>query len=418
MKLTILQRKVHRLGGTQRYAYDILRGLVAAGDSVQLIHQSPMDSLPGVQSQRLFTPLHGLPALLHFLWKSWRVVRRQREKATGPLPEPSDPTWTPTAGPRLPPAFSRPLVFSLDRTLGHDVLRLGGGCHAAWLEACEGWHNGRPPWRRPLQLRNRLLLALERQQMTAAQHAHLMTVSQHMRLELLRFYPNLSPERVHVLPNGVDLERFRAAQAPTHREEMRQALKLDPNRFVLLYVGTGAHRKGLDRVLHAFRLLLEREPEAPPPYLLLVGGDVEAGLKKARLAGSLLPALYQHIGWMPRVDDIQKLYAAADLLLLPARYEPFGNVCLEAMAMGTPALTTTCNGVAELYPEESQHLLLDHSLPELLLIERLVEKLRWLRSPLHRAPHIRKAIETAEAHGLEAHIGALRGLLQRIAAGA
>lgn len=401
MRLTVLQRKVHRLGGTQRYAYDILRGLVAAGDQVQLIHQSPVDPLPGVALRRLSTPLHGLPALLHFLATSQPVVRRLQ---TGSAES------SPNALPEAPP-----LVLSLDRTLAHDVLRLGGGCHAAWLEASEGWQNGHPPWRRPLQLRNRVLLSLERHQMAATDHTHMITVSRHMRSELLRFYPHLSPERVHVLPNGVDLTRFRAALAPTHRESLRQALQLDPNRFVLLYVGTGAHRKGLDRVLLAFRRLLELAPDAPPPYLLLVGGDVEVALKKARLEGILRPPHHQHLGWMPRVDDIQKFYAAADLLLLPARYEPFGNVCLEAMAMGTPALTTTCNGVAELYPEDSQHLLQDSSLPDPLLIEGLVEKLRWLRSPLHRAPHIRLAIQTAEAHGLDAHIAALRGLLQHIA---
>jgi UDP-glucose:(heptosyl)LPS alpha-1,3-glucosyltransferase len=53
------------------------------------------------------------------------------------------------------------------------------------------------------------------------------------------------------------------------------------------------------------------------------------------------------------VQDISTWYAAADLLLLPTVYDPFANVCLEALACGVPVVTSAANGAAEILTEET-----------------------------------------------------------------
>lgn len=401
MTWLIVQRKVNRLGGTERYAWDILRTLMAYGEPVELLHQAPIEPIPDLKTTQLSTRLHGLPALVHFMFRARTHVKRRKLRQFSGLPL---------------------KVLSLDRTLEQEALRLGGGCHWAWLEACEGWVKGRPPWKRPLQLRNRLLLWWERKVMRSPK-LHLLTVSHHMRQELRQYYPHLPEAHIHVLPNGVDLQRFSVERAPEWRAVLRRNLDLTSERFVLLFVGTGAHRKGLDRVLRAFQLLLEAPPlpgirpeDRPAPFLLLVGGDVQAGLATYRQTYAPPPSFYHALRWLPRTDDIQMFYAAADLLLLPARYEPFGNVCLESMAMGTPAITTRCNGVSELYSDALEHLLLEAELPEERMVERLVEKLRWLESPLHRAKVTGACLSVAQANRLEVHVDRLSRLLRMIAA--
>ena len=59
------------------------------------------------------------------------------------------------------------------------------------------------------------------------------------------------------------------------------------------------------------------------------------------------------VAWLGPRPDIERWYAAADALVLPTRYEPFGNVHLEALASGLPVVTTTCAGGAEVVGPDS-----------------------------------------------------------------
>jgi len=57
--------------------------------------------------------------------------------------------------------------------------------------------------------------------------------------------------------------------------------------------------------------------------------------------------LQASVTWIAPRPDVERLYAAADAVALPARYEPFGNVHLEALASGVPVLTSSTAGGAE-----------------------------------------------------------------------
>ncbi len=134
-------------------------------------------------------------------------------------------------------------------------------------------------------------------------------VSSSTQRELRRFYR----QRVDaVIPNGVDTELF----SPGDREEARSRLGLDDERYAL-FVGRFEHRKGADLVPEACRqagfTLLVAGPSAPPGAVAL---------------GTLAPAELVHA------------YRAADCVLFPTRYEACSFVVLEAMACGTPLITT------------------------------------------------------------------------------
>jgi UDP-glucose:(heptosyl)LPS alpha-1,3-glucosyltransferase len=133
-------------------------------------------------------------------------------------------------------------------------------------------------------------------------------------------------ERVEVVYNGVDLSRFRPDAAI--RAATRSALGAAGP--VALFLGTGFRRKGLDVAIEAL----------PPGWTLWVAGKDRPW--------SAPP----NVRFLGPARDPERLLQAADVMLLPTRYDPFANACLEALACGIPALTTPDNGAAEILPHE------------------------------------------------------------------
>jgi UDP-glucose:(heptosyl)LPS alpha-1,3-glucosyltransferase len=150
--------------------------------------------------------------------------------------------------------------------------------------------------------------------------------------------------RLTVVYNGVDLVRFH----PEHRTRERAAARAEAGvpvgAWVALFTGSGFERKGLDTALRGLALLGDGASR-----LLVVGkGDTRPYRRLAERLG-----LGERVRWLGPRPDVERWYAAADVLVLPTRYEPFGNVHLEALASGLPVVTTTAAGGAEAVDSES-----------------------------------------------------------------
>jgi len=112
--------------------------------------------------------------------------------------------------------------------------------------------------------------------------------------------------------------------------------------LVWLFAGSGFERKGLDTALRALALSTQSNTQ-----LWIAGADRPA--RWQRVARSLgVEARVRFLGFR---RDMRTLYAAADALLLPTRYDACANSCLEAAAAGIPVLTSTANGAAELFTD-------------------------------------------------------------------
>ena len=122
---------------------------------------------------------------------------------------------------------------------------------------------------------------------------------------------------------------------------------------VVLFLGTGYARKGLDLLIDAFPALLAREPRA---RLLVVGYDSARASFEQRA---------RELGIAGRVTfsggraDPEAWYTAADLYALPTRYDPAAYTTLEALASGLPVITSTTNGAGELIEPRVQGSLVD-----------------------------------------------------------
>jgi len=199
--------------------------------------------------------------------------------------------------------------------------------------------------RRPDELEPLLRLAEERR---IARAADRLVAANPVERAHLRWHYGADPERVSVIPCGVDLDLFH----PRDPREARARLGLRAER-ILLYVGRLVPIKGVETLLRALALLRADGLGATALRVLVVGGGIEerwAQDGEPRRLRALARELgvegwVEFLGARPQ-DVLPDYYAAADLCLVPSLYESFGMVALEAMACGVPVIGSRVDGLA------------------------------------------------------------------------
>jgi UDP-glucose:(heptosyl)LPS alpha-1,3-glucosyltransferase len=304
VKLGIVCRPFSFHGGVETATAGLLAGLARHGHEVTLISTRRQPEVPGIRVRRLRMPPG--PAALRLV--AFALLARRAIRTGG-----------------------YDLVQSHERTLLQDIYRAGEGTHAGYLAAMDGSRSRVGSY-------HRIVKALEHRVFSAACTRHVVAISEQGRQEIARLY-GTADDRLSVVYNGVDLERFHPGVRERWRASQRERLGLPGDGWVVLFVGSGFARKGLDTLIAGLAGLAE------PDAWLLVAGKGEAGPYR-RLAEQA--GVAERVRWLGPEPEVERLYAAADILALPARYEPFGNVHLEALACGLPVLTSRRAGGAEL----------------------------------------------------------------------
>jgi glycosyltransferase involved in cell wall biosynthesis len=168
----------------------------------------------------------------------------------------------------------------------------------------------------------------------------------------------LSPQKIVVIPNGVDWERF-ANAAPADLA----SLGIPADSRVLLFVGRLDPQKGIRALLESMRDMLSRK-NLEGAHLLIVGegplrGEIERFIRDEQLAGCV------HL--LGRRNDVPALMRASNCLVLPSLWEGMPNVVLEAMAAGLPIVATAVEGTTELIRNGETGLLVPAGNGEALL---------------------------------------------------
>jgi len=222
-------------------------------------------------------------------------------------------------------------------------------CHAGVLEATRSLAPRGAPLPRRLNTGLTRLLALgaERWCYRPGRLRVLHAVSRGVAGELARHYPGVE---VEVVPNGVDTRRF--APDPHVRGEIRASLDTPEQAMVALFVGGDWDRKRLGLAIEG----VARARKGGVDVRLWVVGDGDRG-RFERQAQSV--GLADTVVFLGRREDVAGFYQAADLLLLPSRYETFSLVAHEAAASGIPVLASPVGGVVDLVGADEAGMLLD-----------------------------------------------------------
>ena len=178
-------------------------------------------------------------------------------------------------------------------------------------------------------------------------------------------------DRVHYVPHGVDLERFRPA-AGDERERLRARLGWPASRPVVLFVGRLSLEKGVADLMDAWRLA-----DRADALLALVGPDMTGhpwdagGPARAFVAAHGLEGSVRFDG---ATADPAPFYRAADVFVQPSHFEALGNTAIEAMASGLPVVTSGVGGLADFCEDDVTALVHEPRSPESLAaaIERML----------------------------------------------
>jgi glycosyltransferase involved in cell wall biosynthesis len=257
----------------------------------------------------------------------------------------------------------------------------------------------------PQYLPNRAAYAYARASMWAAARRsdRILTVSEASKRDILHFF-NVKPEKIVVVYNAID-EHFSTTPSEEQVARIRERYQLD-HKFVL-YVGNIKPHKNLVRLIEAFDELRQGDLE---DLKLLIIGDQISRLPALRRAVHR-HKLHKQVRFLGYVGDDQLaiLYRLASVFVFPSLYEGFGLPPLEAMASGTPVVTSNVSSLPEVVGDAAV-------LVNPYDVDAIVDGLRRvLTDPVLAADMSRKGIERAREFSWERSVAKTWAVYQTIA---
>jgi UDP-glucose:(heptosyl)LPS alpha-1,3-glucosyltransferase len=316
VKIALIRQRYNPYGGAERFVERALDALARDGAQITLITRS-WEGAPREGFQQIICD----PPYARLL--GGRLVRDQRFAR---------------AAQAVMGAGGFDIVQSHERIPGCMIFRAGDGVHAAWLD-----HRARciGPLQRLMQRwspYHRYLLGAEK---TMFAHPALQAVicnSLMVANEIERYY-GVAREKLQVIYNGVDTDRFHPGLAAEHRRSMRSGNGVPDEAPLLLFVGSGFARKGVPQLLRAAARMQRTDAR-----IVIVGTDRKLKAIKALAQGLGLKGRVIFTGGL---KDVRPWYGAADGFVLPTVYDPCPNAALEALSCGLPMITTTTCGAQE-----------------------------------------------------------------------
>lgn len=369
MKIALAHKRLELRGGTERVFFLTALGLRDRGHDVHLFCQKFCMPVPeGISS-------HLVPGV------SW--PRTARLLTFGFL------------APKMIARFDCDVSMSFDRLVKQDLFRSGGGAHKTFITKMQAHSGGLKSLWYQLSPYHRLVLQVEKRQLSHLGSWKIIAVCEQTRREMIEAY-GMAESRIEVIHNGVDHQRFHPGRRPECAKRIRAEFGIPGDGRIVLFVGTGFRRKGLDRLLRLWR------HDAPPHcHLLVVGNDAQlASYQKAW-------RINQQVIFAGPRSNVEEFYAGADLLVLPSLQEAFGNVVLEALASGLPVLTVAGVGAMD----KAGAALREGILKNPDDIAEIRAKILRLSNPLRWPSLSRQARAVAEKYSWENYLDRVESLL-------
>jgi UDP-glucose:(heptosyl)LPS alpha-1,3-glucosyltransferase len=309
----VVSPEASRRGGVERVAWDLLAHLAQRHEVAFVGESAPIGLPAGVQFARIDSPTR-VPSFATPI-----VFRRAAARALRSL----RPHTTVSLGAVAPP---------------HDVLWVQS-VHRAWLRLAHRipFHGVTVPAQvRYLMPRHAVLLALERSYFKHSTPRAIICTSQREIDDLVEIY-DIDPKVATVVPNPFDPALFNPTRRASLREEVRREMGVSEGEIAIYFVANELHRKGFEETIKALARIRDDR------LTLHVIGRKEPSAYRAMIARL---GLQVRVCYHGATDDVGRLFAGADLLVLPTQYEPFGLVIVEALASAVPVVTTRLAGAS------------------------------------------------------------------------
>lgn len=374
MNIAIIRKEcVFTKGGAERYAANLCIALARDGHKVHVL------------AEKCDPDLH--PAITHVPVQASRAMFANRNQSFHRNAQAA------LTGLRVD------AVLALSRSYPSDAFRASDPLHAFWMQV--RYPNPVHRFLQSLNPRHQAILKLENA-ILDPDNTGLIIANSMFSKTIIANASTFPPERIHVIYNGVDHDQF---SPDIGGGKSSNAMKA--NQVVeLLFVGQDFKRKGLGPLINA----LARVKKAGFVCRLNVIGRERPGAWQ-RLAANL--GVADQICFKAPTRAIEAAYRNADFFVFPTLYDPFANVCLEALACGCPVLTTTTNGASEIISEGIDGYVIDGK--EAGLSCRIAEKIKtFCQLPANARQEMRSAaVQKAAPFTIQANARAVVDALEK-----
>ena len=304
-----------RRGGAESYLADLCLRMAGEGYEVHVYAENWDEQVPEIHLHRIRTlPFPKSLRLLSFVIRSTREIEKGKYDVS----------------------------LGVGHTLRADVLQPHGGVHWAWFWRSLRAYDSPLLW--VVKFLGRILNAkqwvngwIEDAPYKRTPPPRIIAISEMVKRDIVRWY-GVPPDRVEVIYNGVDLERFHPRNRQ-YRTDVRERHGIHEE-ILLLFVSHNFRMRGLRHLMQALASL---KKEGTSSFKLLVlGRDRQAPyLRLARETG-----ISEEIIFAGATDEPEKYYGAADLFVHPSFYDACSLALLEALASGLPVVTTSSTGAS------------------------------------------------------------------------
>ncbi len=316
MNLAFLTKQYDTVGGTERDLYELTRRLALNGHDIHVYCYDRREDPPeGIR-------IHDVPIC--------GISRNAKLRALA------------HSAVRMAYSGGHDLIISFAKVCKQDIVRCEGGTHKQFLIEAGQQDSALKQLTRRLSPYHRNMLRIERQQYKPSNFRRILAISKSVKADIIKAY-DVPADSIEVVYSGIDASRFHPDNITMHRKAVRHEYNIGQDAYVVLFLGNGFRRKGLDHLLQALAQLHNEKVDC-----LVVGSDAKLSQYQKQANQCGLAGRVRFAGVQP---DPERFFAASDLFVLPSRQEGFGNVTLEAMATGIPAIVSGCAGSAEVVGE-------------------------------------------------------------------
>lgn len=322
MKIALARAHYNPFGGAERTIASVADALIAGGDTPTILTRHWPPSADARIAHREVNP--------RFFTKAGRET--SFAQAVGAIAASGDYDW----------------VQSYERIPGVHIYHAVDGVHAEWLTRRQRAQGVLARWGVALNPHHRAVLELERGMYASRALQTVICISNMVKDDIVRRF-DVDPARCEVIHLDIDHDKFHPRVRDEFRDITRTQLGFARDAPVAVFAGSGFVRKGVAAFLRMVAAVSDL-------HGMVIGHD--KALARFRAMAAAL-GLGSRVHFSGGVRDVRPYYAAADVFVMPALYEPFGLVYGEAMACGLPVVVSRDAGAQDWIAEGRNGFVVD-----------------------------------------------------------
>ncbi len=247
------------------------------------------------------------------------------------------------------------VIIAFDRTLVMDIYRAGNACHKEWMAFRRrngGLYDLVSITFNPLHT---VINKIEGHIFSSIQKRNgKIVVLSITGKEQIKHHYSVNKDRFAIIPPCINLKHHDTIERQNYREETRKRLGIKDDTLLLLHIGSGFRIKGLSSTIESLSILITKGVKSE----LIVAGADRTG---SRICKELCKKLgvEQCVRFLGGVIDVERIYAAADIFVMPSLFETFGVSVVEALTFGLPVIIGRGAGVSHLIEKENAGMVID-----------------------------------------------------------